>query len=133
VTGEGPERSFALVGMAQTAGLGAVGLLSDLLLGVGTETVFQLVEPGNAITFLLALGQTTAVRVVRPLTRTRVMVLAGVPWGGAGHRRRGRTRRADGRGGALPRGDHVVFHAGGTGQRAGVDVARVPGRTRRPA
>lgn len=157
--GKHPERWFALVGMAQTAGLGAGGLLSGLLLAVGTETVFRLMAIGNAVTFLLAgllvllvrvtherpaartaggyrvlladrpylgligvntvfamcamflglalpvylvdglsgpawlvgpllagntillaLGQTTAVRVVRPLLRSRVMVLAGVLW-----------------------------------------------------
>jgi MFS family permease len=157
--GKGPERWFALVGMAQTAGLGAGGLLAGLLLDIGTETVFRLMALGNAVTFLLAgllvqlvrvsherpatragggyrvlladrpylgligvntvfalcamflglalpvyvvdgldapawlvgpllagntillaLGQTTAVRLVRPLKRTRVMVLAGVLW-----------------------------------------------------
>jgi MFS family permease len=157
--GKRPERWFALVGMAQTGGLGAGGLLSGLLLSIGTETVFRLMVLGNAVTFLLAgllvllvrvthdrpaerggggyrvlladrpylgligvntifamcamflglalpvylvdglsgpawlvgpllagntillaLGQTTAVRVVRPLLRTRVMVLSGVLW-----------------------------------------------------
>lgn len=157
--GKGPEHSFALVGMAQTAGLGAGGLLSGLLLDIGTETVFRLMVLGNAVTFLvagllvllvrvrherpaeragggyrvlladrpylgliavntifalcamflglalpvyvvdglsapawvvgplvagntilLALGQTTVVRAVRALRRTRVMVLSGVLW-----------------------------------------------------
>lgn len=154
-----PERWFALVGMAQTAGLGVGGLVSGPLLAIGTESVFRLAVLGNAITFafagflaalvrvthhrpaareqggyrvlladrpylaliatntifalcgmflglalpvyvadglsapvwivgpllagntiLLALGQTTAVRVVRPLTRTRAIALAGVLW-----------------------------------------------------
>jgi MFS family permease len=157
--GKSPDRWFALVGMAQTAGLGVGGLVSGLLLGIGTESVFRLAVLANAVTFLLAgllvllvrvshdrpagradggyrvlladrpylgliatntvfalcgmflglalpvyvaeglsapvwivgpllagntillaLGQTTAVRVVRPLPRTRVMALSGVLW-----------------------------------------------------
>lgn len=154
-----PERWFALMGMFQTGGLGAGGLLSGLLLAVATEQTFRLLVLANAVTFclagvlllfvrvprkiqvatnaggyrvllrdrpylgliatntifalcgmflglalpvyvldglaapawvlgpllggntiLLALGQTTAVRLVRPLARTRAMVLAGVLW-----------------------------------------------------
>ncbi|MFI7673458.1 MFS transporter [Actinophytocola sp. NPDC049390] len=157
--GKAPERWFALVGMAQTAGLGVGGLASGLLLGIGTPTVFRLAVAANAVTFLLAallvllvrvthdrpaaradggyrvlladrpylgliatntvfalcgmflglalpvyvaeglpapdwvvgpllagntillaVGQTTAVRMVRALTRTRVMALSGVLW-----------------------------------------------------
>ncbi|MPZ83788.1 MAG: MFS transporter [Actinophytocola sp.] len=156
---KGPERWFALVGMAQTAGLGAGGLISGLLLAVATEQTFRLLLLANGVTFvlagvlllflrverkppagptrggyrvlladrpylgliatnaifalcsvflglalpvyvvdgldapgwvvgpllagntiLLALGQTTAVRIVKPLARTRVMMLAGGLW-----------------------------------------------------
>jgi MFS family permease len=154
-----PERWYALVGMAQTAGLGAGGLLSGLLLSVATEATFRLLVAVDAASFLvaavlllflraprhtpvpagaggyralladrpylgliatntvfalcsmfislalpvyvldgldappwivgpllagnmilLALGQTTAVRIVRPLTRTRALALAGALW-----------------------------------------------------
>ncbi len=154
-----PERWFALMGMFQTAGLGAGGLLSGLLLAVATEQTFRLFVLVNAITFavagllvlllrvprrpstsaeaggyrallrdrpylgliatntvfalcsmflglalpvyvveglaapgwivgpllggntiLLALGQTVAVRVVRPLARTRALVIAAGLW-----------------------------------------------------
>jgi MFS family permease len=157
--GRAPERWFALVGMAQTAGLGVGGLVSGTLLNVGTESVFRLAVLGNAAsslvagllvllvrdtgehragqsgggyrvlladrpylgliatntifalcgmflslampvyvadalsapvwivgplvagnTILLALGQTTAVRLVRGLARTRVLVISAVLW-----------------------------------------------------
>lgn len=157
--GRAPERWFALVGMAQTAGLGVGGLVSGSLLNVGTEAVFRLAVLGNAAsslfagllvllvrvagehradgadggyrvlladrpylgliatntifalcgmflslampvyvadalsapvwivgplvagnTILLALGQTTAVRLVRGLARTRVLVISAMLW-----------------------------------------------------
>lgn len=157
--GRAPERWFALVGMAQTAGLGVGGLVSGPLLNVGTEAVFRLAVLGNAAsslvagllvllvrvagehragqsdggyrvlladrpylgliatntifalcgmflslampvyvadalsapvwivgplvagnTILLALGQTTAVRLVRGLARTRVLVISAMLW-----------------------------------------------------
>lgn len=157
--GRAPDRWFALVGMAQTAGLGVGGLVSGSLLNVGTAAVFRLAVLGNAVsclvagllvllvlvsgeqraerndggyrvlladrpylgliatntifalcgmflslalpvyvadalpapvwvvgplvagnTILLALGQTTAVRLVRGVARTRVLVVAAVLW-----------------------------------------------------
>ena len=65
---------FALCGMF-------LGLALPVYVAEGLSAPAWIVGPllaGNTI--LLALGQTTAVRVVRPLTRTRVMALSGVLW-----------------------------------------------------
>jgi len=52
--GTTPDRWFALVGMAQTAGYGVGGLVSGLLLAGATDDLFRLVVLANAVTFVAA-------------------------------------------------------------------------------
>ncbi|HEV7650256.1 MAG TPA: MFS transporter [Actinophytocola sp.] len=64
------DRWFALVGMAQTAGFGLGGLLSGLLLGVGTESTFRMLALANAVSFVVAGVLLLFVRAGGPAPRT---------------------------------------------------------------